>query len=148
MKVILKKDVRGLGRFGQVVETSDGYARNFLLPQGIAAVATAKAAEEISRVVENKESTEQKIKNEIERVAAKLRGKTFAFNLPADIKGHLYAGLKESEILAKIRESAESLPRSAKLVDYVPIKNASDHECKLSLGGNTSVPITVKINKI
>jgi large subunit ribosomal protein L9 len=106
MKVVLLKDVKGLGEIGKVLEVARGYARNYLLPRKLAKFASSWELAEIRTKEAKTEKQSQKAKNLSKTLAAELSGQAFEFVLPADSAGHLYAGLKESEIFAKIREQA------------------------------------------
>ena len=103
MKVILKQDVKSLGKKGELVNTSDGYARNFLFPRGLAIEANAQAMSEFK----NKEDSEKfRIKTETENAKAnaeKISGKTVRFSLPAGQGGRLFGSVTTKEIAEKIK---------------------------------------------
>lgn len=103
MKVILKQDVKSLGKKGELVNTSDGYARNFLFPRGLAIEANAQAMSEFK----NKEDSEKfRIKTETENAKAsaeKIKGKTIRFSLPAGQGGRLFGSVTTKEIAEKIK---------------------------------------------
>ncbi len=103
MKVILKQDVKSLGKKGELVNTSDGYARNFLFPRGLAIEANAQAMSEFK----NKEDSEKfRIKTETENAKAsaeKIKGKTIRFSLPAGQGGRLFGSVTTKEITEKIK---------------------------------------------
>ena len=104
MKVILKQDVKSLGKKGELVNTSDGYARNFLFPRGLAIEANAQAMSEFK----NKENAEKfRIKTETENAQAnaeKIKGKTIRFSLPAGQGGRLFGSVTTKEIAEKINK--------------------------------------------
>lgn len=104
MKVILKQDVKSLGKKGELVNTSDGYARNFLFPRGLAIEANAQAMSEFK----NKEDSEKfRIKTETENAKAsaeKIKGKTIRFSLPAGQGGRLFGSVTTKEIAEKIKK--------------------------------------------
>ena len=104
MKVILKQDVKSLGKKGELVNTSDGYARNFLFPRGLAIEANAQAMSEFK----NKENAEKfRIKTETETAQAnaeKIKGKTVRFSLPAGQGGRLFGSVTTKEIAEKINK--------------------------------------------
>ncbi|OGE76686.1 MAG: 50S ribosomal protein L9 [Candidatus Doudnabacteria bacterium RIFCSPHIGHO2_02_FULL_48_21] len=128
MRIILLKDVKKIGRQGDVKEVSDGYARNFLLPAGLGKPAT----EELVRAAQDKDrksGEEAKRRLKALETAAK---RIYEFQLPAGKNGHLYAGLKKSEILAKIEQGDATL-KNLRLDEYSPIKNAGEHEITLEI---------------
>ena len=102
MKVILKQDVKGSGKKGDVVEVSDGYARNFLLKKGLAIETTAQAMNELK----NKQSSDQyKIEQEIKAakaVAAKINDKSVDFKVKAGVGGKLFGSVSSKEVAEKI----------------------------------------------
>ncbi len=104
MKVILKQDVKSLGKKGDLVNTSDGYARNFLFPRGLAIEANAQAMTEFK----NKENAEQyKIKTDTENAKAaaeKIKGKTIRFSVAAGQGGRLFGSVTTKEIAEKIKK--------------------------------------------
>lgn len=136
MRIILVKDVKGIGRGGEIKDVSEGYARNFLIPRRLAVLGTAEALKS-----KQGDMARQNTKLESRAVAAKallerITSKTYNFSLSGDKTGHLYAGLKESIILAKITEGGATPPGSLQLVDYSPIKTAGEHEVKAKAGAN------------
>ena|SRR3989338_6902473 len=145
MKIVLTRDIKGLGRMGDIVEASDGYARNFLIRQGF-----GRALDKISlgQIVKTAEQKQKKIEiaNEKSAVAAKrLAGKTFEFSLPADEKGHLYASLKESEIIARIKVREPDIPPDARIVDYSPLKETGERLITLKNNKNFFTQLAVQI---
>ena len=104
MKVVLKQDVKGLGKKGELVNTSDGYARNFLFPRNLASEANAQAMSELK----NKENSEKyKIKVEKEKALSdkeKINGKTIKFTATAGQNGRLFGSVTTKEIAEKIKK--------------------------------------------
>ena len=84
MKVILKTDVKGTGKAGQLCEVSDGYGRNFLLPRGLATEANAQAMNELKNREESKAFKKKQEKEAAETAAAKLDGATLPKRAAAD----------------------------------------------------------------
>lgn len=104
MKVVLKQDVRNLGKKGELVETSDGYARNFLFPRNLAAEADNKAMNELK----NAESSKQfKIDTQIKQATAsknKLDGQVFKMTAKAGSNGRLFGSVTSKEIAQEIKK--------------------------------------------
>ena len=104
MKVVLKQDVRNLGKKGELVETSDGYARNFLFPRNLAAEADNKAMNELK----NAESSKQfKIDTQIKQATAsknKLEGQVFKMTAKAGSNGRLFGSVTSKEIAQGIKK--------------------------------------------
>ena len=104
MKVVLKQGVRNLGKKGELVETSDGYARNFLFPRNLAAEADNKAMNELK----NAESSKQfKIDTQIKQATAsknKLEGQVFKMTAKAGSNGRLFGSVTSKEIAQEIKK--------------------------------------------
>lgn len=138
-KVILVRDVKGLGQIGKVVNVSDGYARNFLIAKNLGKLATADALKQIHEAeIANERTMEKSIAKEAAQLRA-LSAQVIEFAVKADEDGHLYAGLKESEILDRINL------RSASLLDYVPIKKTGEHLVTVILISR-KISLKVRIN--
>lgn len=103
MKVILQQDVKSLGKKGDLVNASDGYARNFLFPKGLAVEANASAMNDYN----NKESAKKFHKAEeikaAQELASKLEGKTFALKAKAGANGKLFGSVTSKDVSAKIK---------------------------------------------
>lgn len=104
MKVILKADVKSLGKKGDLVNTSDGYARNFLFPKGLAIEANAQAMNEFN----NKETAKKFHKAEEIKAANELKdrieGKTFKVSAKAGANGKLFGSVTAKDVSAAIKE--------------------------------------------
>lgn len=104
MKVILKADVKSLGKKGDLVNTSDGYARNFLFPKGLAIEASAQAMNEFN----NKETAKKFHKAEEIKAANELKdrieGKTFKVAAKAGANGKLFGSVTAKDVSAAIKE--------------------------------------------
>ncbi len=104
MKVILQQDVKSLGKKGDLVNASDGYARNFLFPKGLAVEANASAMNDYN----NKESAKKFHKAEeikaAQEMASKLEGKTFSLKAKAGANGKLFGSVTSKDVSAKIKD--------------------------------------------
>ncbi len=104
MKVILKADVKSLGKKGDLVNTSDGYARNFLFPKGLAVEANASAMNDFN----NKESAKKFHKAEEIKAANivkdKIDGKTFSFTAKAGANGKLFGSITAKDVAEQIKK--------------------------------------------
>ena len=149
MIVILSKDIRGLGRAGEIKEVSDGFARNFLLPKKLAEIGTADSVARSAEHEANSRKQQARIDDQARKLLEKLRSQTPHFALPADSEGHLYAGLKESEILAKLSVGDDALQKTLKLQGYTPIKRTGEHEVTIKVldGSEKKLMITITQKK-
>lgn len=148
MKVILLRDVKNSGKQGTIIEVAEGYARNFLIPQKLADFASESLIEAFQKKVEADEVNKEAEKKLASKLVKKLAKHVLQFEMPGDDKGKLYAGLKESEILSRIKESNPGI-KYLKLVDYVAIKAAGNHLVRIRLGegADQETEITVCVSK-
>lgn len=140
MKVVMLKDVKGVGQRGTVVEIADGFALNSLIPQGKAVQATPdKIAEVQKRIAAEKASADAKAQQLAQAIRA-LDGKSVAIKAKANDRGHLFKTIKKDDI-------AKELKIDADLIDGVDegIKSTGTHEIKLSgYGASGSVNVVVE----
>lgn len=134
MKIILLKDMKNRGKIGEIMDIADGYGRNYLIPRGWAQVADEKTIQ-IVAAERQKTSDAAKFEQKLtEKLAKKLSNLVITFVLPADGKGHLYAGLKESEIFAKISKGEASLSADqVRFPDFQPLKSVGEHKIRLKV---------------
>lgn len=104
MKVILKADVKSLGKKGDLVNASDGYARNFLFPKGLAVEANATAMNEFNNKEQSKKFHEAEEIKAAEEVKTQIDGKTFALKAKAGANGKLFGSVTAKDVAAKIKE--------------------------------------------
>ena len=144
MKVILKQDVKGLGKKGQLVNTSDGYARNFLFPKGLAAEANAQAMSELK----NKEDAERyRIKTETaaaKAAAEKMEGKTIRISAKAGQNGKLFGSVTAKEIADTLKETFDvSVDKRKITVEEIKQFGTYEFEVKLYQGISTTLYVLV-----
>ncbi|MBE6700767.1 MAG: 50S ribosomal protein L9 [Ruminococcaceae bacterium] len=122
MKVILTQDVKSQGKKGQLIDVSDGYAKNFLLPKGLAIIAGAKEMNELK----NRESAKQfKIeteRNEAKELAKKLEGVVVKISATAGAEGKLYGSVTSMEIADVLKKERSIEIDKRKIVMGDPIK--------------------------
>jgi len=134
MKVILLQDVRGQGKKGQLIEASDGYARNFLLPRKLAVEATADNLNTMKLQEKAKKAKEAAEKAEAEAIAAKLKEVTVTISAKAGNGGKIFGSITTKEIAEQLKaQQGIDLPK-AKLVLADPIKAFGGYEIKAKLG--------------
>ena len=144
MKVILKQDVKGLGKKGQLVNTSDGYARNFLFPKGFAAEANAQAMSELK----NKEDAERyRIKTETaaaKEAAARREGKTIRISAKAGQNGKLFGSVTAKEIAETLKATFDVNVDKRKItVEEIKQFGTYEFEVKLYPGVSTQLYVMV-----
>jgi len=144
MKVILKHDVKGLGRSGDVKEVKGGYARNFLLPNGAAVVADAGALKNWERHRAERDERDRAEKDHAEALAERLRGLKLEVAVKAGERNRLFGSVTNREIAELMaREGIEIDRHTIPLRE--PIKTVGDHrvEVRLMTGVEAQVTVTV-----
>ncbi len=146
MKVILLQDVKGKGKKGQMLEVSDGYARNFMLPKKMAIEATPDA---INTMRMNDKATAERVakeKAEALEIAAKLRAMTLTVLAKGGGAGRLFGSVTNQEIADALAKQGIKLDKR-KIVIADPIKNIGTYTVACKLGYEISAPLTVKIEE-
>ena len=103
-KVLLMTDVENLGRVGDVVEVAGGYARNYLLPRGLAAAPTAEAMRAATKERERLEKERQERLAALKKVADRMAGKAITLSAAANEEGHLYGSVSARDIVTRLAE--------------------------------------------
>ena len=104
MKVLLTKDVYKLGRAGDIKKVADGYGRNFLLPQGLAVLATAGALKQVDKIKSQAEIRRTEQNSELKDLASHINGVTLVFSAKAGDTGKLYGSITTQDVATAIQE--------------------------------------------
>jgi large subunit ribosomal protein L9 len=146
MKVILLQDVKGHGKKGELCNVSDGYARNFLFPKKLAAVADNTAMNDLK----NREAAAAHHKQEeIDRAnatAKALNGKTVTISAKAGSNGKLFGSVTSKEIAAEIKKSL-GVEIDRKKMSVADIKNFGEYTAEIKLYTGITAKITVKVTE-
>lgn len=134
MKVILQQDVRGHGKKGQLVEVSDGYARNFLLPKKLAVTATAENVNTMKQQEKARQAQMAAEKAEAQALAEKLKGIQVKLSAKAGEGGRLFGAVTSKEIAEALSAQFGLTIAKAKLVLDEPIKSCGGYQVKAKLG--------------
>ena len=147
MKVILLQDVKGKGKKGQMIEVSDGYARNFMLPRKVAVEATADA---VNTMRMNDKATQERIareKAEAMALSNKLREMTLVVTARGGGNGRLFGSVTNQEIADALKAKTGVTIDKRKIVISDPIKNVGTFTVTCKLGYEITAPLTVKIEE-
>nr|WP_325184572.1 50S ribosomal protein L9 [uncultured Oscillibacter sp.] len=145
MKVILQQDVKGQGKKGQMVEVSEGYARNFLLPRKMAIPATADAINTMNLKEKAKKAEEARLKAEAETIAEKLKECQVKLTAKAGAGGKLFGAVTTKEISEGLQKQyAIDVPKQ-KLVLDEPIKSFGSYQVKAKLGFEVTGTVYVSV---
>ena len=145
MKVILQQDVRGQGKKGQLVEVSEGYARNFLLPRKLAIAATPDAINTMNLKEKARKAEEARLKAEAEATAEKLKECMVKLTAKAGSGGKLFGGVTTKEISECIKEQFGVDVPKQKLVLEEPIKAFGSYQVKAKLGFEVNGTVYVSV---
>ena len=147
MKVIFNTDVRGQGKKGEMKEVSDGYARNYLLPRGLASPATADAVNALKLKEKAKAAQMAKEKAAAEENAKRLSGVVVQISARAGQGGRLFGAVTSQEIAEALREQHGIELEKNKIVQAEPIKQFGSYEVKAKLGYEVSGTINVLVTE-
>ena len=147
MKVILKADVRGKGKKGQMIEVAEGYARNFLLSKGLAVLATADAMNTMRLQEKAKAKADAEAKAAATEIAEKLKGLQVKVASKGGEGGKLFGAVTGREIAAALREQHGVDIDSKKLVLDEPIKSFGSYQVKAKLGFEISGTVYVIVTE-
>lgn len=147
MKVVLLQDVKGSGKKGQLLEVSDGFARNFLLPRKLAREASAQVMNELKNAEEAKAFRIQKETDEAKASAAKISGKTIRLFAKAGQGGKLFGSITSKEISDELKNAFGIDVDKRKIVLDGDIKAFGTFECEIKLYAGVSAKIYVLVGE-
>ena len=147
MKVILQQDVKGQGKKGQMVEVSEGYARNFLLPRKLAIVATTDAINTMNQKEKARKAEEARMKAEAEATAEKLKELQVKLTAKAGNGGKLFGAVTTKEISEGLKKQFSIDIPKQKLVLEEPIKAFGTYQVKAKLGFEVTGTVSVAVHE-
>lgn len=145
MQVILLQDVKSLGKKGEVVKVSDGYARNMLLPKKLAMEATSKNLNDLKLQQKHAEKQAQEMLEQAQVLAASLEGKTVEVKIKAGENGRAFGSVSTKEIAAAVQEQLGLSLDKKKMVLSDPIKALGEYEIILKLHAKVTGKLLVKV---
>ena len=145
MKVILQQDVKGQGKKGQLVEVSDGYGRNFLLPRKLAVEATAENINTMKMQDKAKQARAAEEKAAAQAAAEQLKGCQVKIRAKAGQGGRLFGSITSREISDELRAQHGIDVNKSKIILSEPIKSFGSFEVKCKLGSEVSGVINVLV---
>ena len=147
MKVILLQDVKGKGKKGQMIEVSDGYARNYMLPRKMAVEATADAVNTMR--MNDKAAAEKAAKERAEalEISKQLRALTLIVKAKGGGAGRLFGSVTNQEIADALKAQTGIALDKRKIAIADQIKNVGTYTVQCKLGYEITAPLTVKIEE-
>ena len=146
MKVMLLKDVYKLGHAGDVKRVADGYGRNFLLPQGLAVLATPGALKQIDHLRTKAAAKRVELNNEMGGVSEKINGNTFAFASKAGETGKLYGSIT-SQMIADAVNQKYGTKIERHQIEAQPIRTLGEHKAHIRLTVDLVPAITIFVHR-
>lgn len=146
MKVVLRSDVDGVGKRGDVVEVADGHARNFLLPQGRAFPAHQKVLEQATRMRRARDVADERARQAAEAIAQQLVAVPISITARVGRNGRLFGSVTAAEIVAAVEaQTGVELDRH-KVVVHEPIRSVGTHEVGVRLHPEVEFALTVEVS--
>lgn len=144
MKVILRADVDGVGKKGDVVEVADGHGRNLLIPRGLALKATAGAERQAEAMRRSREISDAAARSEAEEMATRLVGMTITIAARAGDGGKLFGSVTTTDVATAVEEQAKVI-LDRRALDAEPIKELGTHMVTAKVHTDVQFPITVEV---
>jgi len=133
MEVILKKDVENLGYQDEMVEVKPGYARNFLIPKGLAVFATSSEKKMLEETVRQRAHKEEKIQEEANAKAAKLENETIKIGAKVGENGKIFGSVNTIQLADALKAAGHEIDRKHILIKNEPIKEIGTYEAEVTL---------------
>lgn len=146
VKVILKQDVKGLGKKGDLVNASDGYARNFLLPKNLAVAADAQNVTEMKNAQASKQFKYDTEKAAAQADAEKLNGETLEMKAKAGVNGKLFGSVTAKEIAQKIKADY-GIDVNKRKIKVGEIKAFGTYEAVIRLFQGVEATVKVRVSE-
>lgn len=147
MKVILKQDVKNIGKRDEIHEVSDGYARNFLLPRGLAAVADANAVNTARTKSEAKAHHEAESKAAAEDLAARIKGQIIALKVRGGASGKLHGKVTAKEVAEQLSKLTGAVIDKKKIELPSSIREFGSYDAQIRLYPGVTAAFKVKVEE-
>jgi large subunit ribosomal protein L9 len=145
-KVILRADVSDLGKRGDILDVSDGYARNYLVPKGLAMKATVGAETQAGRMRKARDLRDAQDRAAAQQVASTLVPKVITISARAGAEGRLFGSVTGGDIVAAVEDQAGvRLDRKQLKLDE-PIKSLGTHSVPVKLHTDVEFPVTIEVS--
>jgi len=145
VKVVFLQDVEGSGRVGEIKNVADGYARNFLLPRGLAAPATADAIKRGEARAAAEARSQAQLDEQAQALAEKLAGSAITIVAKAGRKGRLFGSVTQADIAQEITNILGQEVDRHQVLLAEPIKEVGTHEFTLQLTRNVQPTISLEV---
>jgi large subunit ribosomal protein L9 len=144
MKVILKQDVKKVGKRGEIVEVSDGYARNYLIARGLAVAETKKSLEILGEEKKIEAAEEKKREEAARATAATLEDMTLDFHVRSGVEGKVFGSVSTKQIAQELQKRGIIIDKK-KIIDTAPIQSLGTTKVRVELHKNVIGTIKVRL---
>jgi large subunit ribosomal protein L9 len=145
VRVILKAEVRGLGRTGDIKDVADGYARNFLLPKGLAIEATGGELKRLGQERQSEKTKKDRAHQDAEELAERLGEVTLMFKLKAGEQGKTFGSVTAKEVAEALKKEAKAEIDKTQIVLHEPLRSLGVHKVEVRLLSDVRANVTVAI---
>ena len=145
MEIILKEDVNKLGHKDDIVNVKDGYARNYLIPNGLAVIATISAKKMHEENKKQRAHKEEKIKNQALEVAKKLENKTLTIGAKTSSTGKVFGSVNTIQIAEKLKAEGFDIDRKNITITEDQIKEVGKYKATIKLHKEVVVEIELEV---
>lgn len=144
-KIILTHEVSGLGTAGDVVEVKNGYARNYLVPQGLATPWTRGGQKQVDQIKAARAARELHSLEDAQALKAKLESDKVKLAVKAGLGGRLFGSVKTTDVAAAVADAGLGQVDKRKIEIPTPIKSVGDHEATVKLRDDVIATITLQV---
>jgi len=144
MKVILKEDVRNIGTMGQIVDVADGYARNFLVPKGLAVDANVKNIRALEHAKKTIQEKAKKIRGQAQDLSDKIANMTIVIKAKSGEEGKLFGSVTSMDIAEQLKNEGIDIDKK-KIVIEEPIKRLGSHSISIKLHSDVATQVTLQV---
>lgn len=145
MKVVLQKDVKNVGKVGDVVNVKNGFARNFLFPRSLAVVASENSVKEWEHIKSVAEAKKKKAQAERKELLSKVSGVTLTFKMVAGETDKLFGAVTTHDISQQLEKQGYSIDRRD--IHTEPIKVLGQHKATVKLGEGLEAEISISVER-
>ena len=145
MRVVLRADVDGLGRTGDICDVAAGYARNYLVPKGLALKSSPGAARQAEAMRRSAALRRAVDRADAEEIAVRLAPAVLTVSVRAAESGHLYGSVLAADIVTAVEAQVGAVVDSKAVVLDAPIREIGSHTVLFQLHADVEVPVTVEV---
>lgn len=144
MKVILKEDVRNIGTMGQIVDVADGYARNFLVPKGLAVDANVKNIRAMDHAKKTIQEKAKKIRGQAQDLSDKIANMIIVIKAKSGEEGKLFGSVTSMDIAEQMKNQGIDIDKK-KIVIEEPIKRLGSYRVGIKLHSDVTTQVTLQV---